>query len=49
MSIEEIPKYGWNTTPVTLEIQHSEFGTIGLKTEIYHPDEPKPKIIVEQK
>ena len=49
MSIEEIPKYGWNTTPVTLEIQHSEFGNIGLKTEIYHPDEPKPKIIVEQK
>ena len=42
-------KYGWNTTPVTLEIQHSEFGNIGLKTEIYHPDEPKPKIIVEQK
>ena len=49
MSIEEIPKYGWNTTPVTLEIQHSEFGNIGLKTEIYHPDAPKPKIIVEQK
>lgn len=49
MSIEEVPKYGWKTTPVTLEIKHSKFGNIGLKTEIYHPGEPKPKIIVEQK
>ena len=49
MSIDEIPKYGWKTTPVILEIQHSEFGNIGLKTEIYHPSDAKPKIIVEQK
>jgi len=49
MYLETIPKYGWKTTPVTLEIQHSEFGKIGLKTEIYELDQPKPKIIVEEK
>ena len=49
MYLETIPKYGWNTTPVTLEIQHSEFGKIGLKTEIYELDQLKPKIIVEGK
>jgi len=47
--LEEIPKYGWKTIPVTLEINHSEFGEIGLKTEIYEPEQSKPKIIVEQK
>ena len=49
MYLETIPNYGWKTTPVTLEIQHSEFGKIGLKTEIYELDQPKSKIIVEEK
>jgi hypothetical protein len=49
MYLETIPKYGWKTTPITLEIQHSEFGKIGLKTEIHEIDESAPKIIVEQK
>ena len=47
MYIEKIPKYGWKTTPVTLEIQHSQFGNIGLKTEIHEPSEAKPRIIIE--
>ena len=49
MKLEDIPKYGWETTPVTLEIKHSEFGIIGLKTEIYEPGQLKPRVIVEQK
>ena len=49
MYLETIPKYGWKTTPVTLEIQHSEFGKIGLKTEIHELDQSKPQIIVEEK
>ena len=49
VSLQEIPKYGWKTTPVILEIQHSEFGKISLKIEIHDPSESKPKIIVEQK
>ena len=48
MNLEKIPKYGWQTTPVTLEIQHSQFGNIGLKTEIHKPSESKPRIIIEQ-
>jgi len=47
--LEKIPKYGWETTPVTLEIHHSQFGKIGLKTEIHEPDEPSPRIILEKK
>ena len=49
MYLKEVPKYGWKTIPVTLEINHSEFGKVGLKTEIYEPEQFKPKIIVEQK
>ena len=49
MYLKEVPKYGWKTIPVTLEINHSEFGKVGLKTEIYEPEQSKPKIIVEQK
>ena len=49
MSLLQIPKYGWKTTPVTLEIQHSEFGKIGLKTEISEPNQETPIIIVEEK
>ena len=48
MYLEKIPKYGWQTTPVTLEIQHSQFGNIGLKTEIHEPSKSKPRIIIEQ-
>jgi len=49
MNLEKIPTYGWKTTPVTLEIQHSQFGNIGLKTEIHELGESKPRIILEQK
>jgi len=49
MNLEKIPKYGWKTIPVTLEIQHSQLGKIGLKTEIHEQGDPIPKIIVSQK
>tara|TARA_B110000014_G_C19882865_1_gene456923 strand:- start:392 stop:751 length:360 start_codon:yes stop_codon:yes gene_type:complete len=49
MHLKKIPKYGWKTIPVTLEIQHSQFGKIGLKTEIHEPNESKPRVILEQK
>tara|TARA_B100000029_G_scaffold485674_1_gene539244 strand:+ start:407 stop:841 length:435 start_codon:yes stop_codon:yes gene_type:complete len=47
--LEYVPKYGWETTPITLEIQHSQFGTIGLKTEIVELGNEPAKIIVERK
>jgi len=32
-----LPKYGWPVHPVVLEIDHTEFGHIQLKTEIRPP------------
>ena len=40
-----VPQYGWKTNPVTFVIEHEEFGTIGIKTEIHAPNEPVPPII----
>ena len=37
MYLEEIPKYGWKTTPVTLEINHSQFHR-GDSVEVFHGD-----------
>ena len=45
IEINSEPKYGWPTTPVVFFINHDEFGKIGIKTEIYEHDEPKPRII----
>ena len=45
LQINSEPKYGWSTIPVVFSINHDEFGTIGLKTEIYEQGESKPKII----
>jgi len=45
VKINSEPKYGWSTTPVVFSINHSEFGKIGIKTEIYEHDESKPRII----
>ena len=40
-----IPKYGWPIHPVVLEIDHTEFGHIQLKTEIHPLGEPVPPVI----
>ena len=45
VQINSEPKYGWSTTPVVFSINHDEFGTIGLKTEIYEHGESKPRVI----
>ena len=42
------PKYGWAIHPIVLEIEHSEFGHIQLKTEIHEYDEPIPPVIFSQ-
>tara|TARA_B100000287_G_C20550110_1_gene748147 strand:+ start:103 stop:522 length:420 start_codon:yes stop_codon:yes gene_type:complete len=42
--IEQIPKYGWKTTPVTLEITYDNI-IVKMKTEVHEKDEPKPEII----
>ena len=39
------PLYGWKTHPVTLVVDHSDFGKVGLKTEIHAEDEPAAPVI----
>ena len=33
--LDKLPKYGWKTTPVTLEITYDESNTVKMKTEIH--------------
>jgi len=39
------PKYGWQSIPVTLLVEHEEFGRIGIKTEIRPVGENSATII----
>jgi len=43
--ISSTPQYGWKTTPVTLLIDHRDFGKIILKTEIVPSGQPPSKVI----
>ena len=42
--IEKIPKYGWKTTPVTLEITHDNY-VIKMKTEIHDQNQSATEVI----
>ena len=42
--LEKIPKYGWNTTPVTLEITYENF-IVKMKTEVHEQNESASKVI----
>ena len=42
--LDKIPKYGWKTTPVTLEITYDEH-VIYMKTEIHDEDQISPVVI----
>ncbi len=39
------PQYGWETHPLTLVVEHEEFGKIGMKTEVHSGNEPSKPII----
>lgn len=39
------PQYGWEIHPVTLVVEHEEFGKIGMKTEVHSENEPSKPII----
>lgn len=45
---DEVPKYGWKTMPVTLAVEHSEFGKIGIKTDIHDSGEPSGNLIFSE-
>ena len=40
-----VPKYGWKSHPLTLVIDHDDFGKIGIKTEIHPQGTSPPEII----
>ena len=33
---DDVPKYGWKTMPVTIMIEHLEFGKVEVKTDIHN-------------
>ena len=45
---QSVPKFGWKVHPVTLIINHQEFGKIGIKTEIHSINDPIPPIIYSE-
>ena len=46
--IDNIPKYGWKTTPVTLEITYDE-SVVYMKTEIHNEGQIPSTVIFSQK
>ena len=42
--LDKVPKYGWKTTPVTLEITYDE-SIVYMKTEIHNEDQISPIVI----
>ena len=44
VSLDKVPKYGWKTTPVTLEITYDE-SVVYMKTEIHNEDQISPIVI----
>ena len=48
VSLDKIPKYGWKTTPVTLEITYDE-SIIFMKTEIHDEGQKSSVVIFSQK
>ena len=45
--LDKIPKYGWKTTPVTLEITY-DGSVVYMKTEIHDEDQISPIVIFGQ-
>lgn len=45
VAFSSTPKYGWKTNPVTFVVDHTEFGKIGIKTEIHPQNESQAPII----
>lgn len=45
VSFSEPSKYGWSIHPIVLKINHPDFGTVEIKTEIHSVGEDAPPII----
>jgi len=45
---DDTPKYGWKTMPVTLVVEHPDFGKVGVKTDIHNQNEQASKTIFSE-
>ncbi len=45
VQFDSTPKYGWKIHPIILDVEHQEFGTVGIKTEIHSENEPASPLI----
>ena len=45
VQFDGVPKHGWAVHPVVLEVEHSEFGHVQIKTEIRPQGDPAAPII----
>ena len=44
IKINSAPKYGWESIPVVFSVEHTEYGSISMKTEIYEVGNQKPHV-----
>lgn len=42
---DSVPQYGWRSMPVTLAVEHEEFGKIGIKTDVHNDGEQSGSLI----
>jgi hypothetical protein len=42
---DSVPQYGWKVMPITLVVEHEEFGKVGIKTDIHNRNEPQSNLI----
>lgn len=45
---DDVPEYGWKSMPITVVVEHQEFGKVGLKTEVHNNGQPPNKIIFSE-
>lgn len=42
---DSVPQYGWRSMPVTLAVEHDDFGKIGIKTDVHNDGEMPSSLI----
>ncbi|MEM3063800.1 MAG: hypothetical protein QW177_00345 [Candidatus Nitrosotenuis sp.] len=45
---DKVPEYGWKSMPITLVVEHPDFGKVGLKTEVHDQSQPRNKIVFSE-
>jgi len=45
---DSVPQYGWRSMPITLVVEHEEFGKIGIKTDVHNDGEQPSSLIFSE-